>query len=332
MNSNADLEQATHTCLQCDQHLDEIARLRDELAQLRKESWLKPTVKRSTLAAVGTFLLAFASNVPLITFVLFGKVDADTQWLFYALWGIAIGAPWAQWSFVGIFCMLCDRPLGQRVLMYLALGTLMAAMTFVCSVVIDADDRDTLHVGYAAPFLSIVMVAPVFVARLLRRWVIARRESEVAARPVSLSSYFMMMTVIGIALAMMRFFPWRVITRDFTEAIPYLLVFGGPLLAVGCLHLWMLPNVLGSRGVRSVRWSQWSLLGLTMFVGSLSSVGGYATYLTISERRFTNGHWDAVVQLTLLSMSLLISALIVIASGYYWLRLLDYELRTTRGG
>ncbi|MBC8352794.1 MAG: hypothetical protein H8E66_12440 [Planctomycetes bacterium] len=326
MDSDAQFEPTTVTCPRCDEHLKEISRLQDELAQLRQTTWPKPGIKWSTLAAVGTFLFATVPNLPWVVLDLWGGPTGEAEWLFYILWGMAIGALWAQWSLLGIFCMLSDQSLLQRVLLFVAMGSVFAGMTFISSVIVDTSDRDTAYLGYASPFLTIVIVIPVFVARSLCRWTIMRRASKAAARPMSLSSYILMMTVLGITLATIKFFPWQEIAGDMTDAIPWLLVFGGPLFGVGCLHSWTLPKLLGLPDTRSVRWPQWLLLCAIILVSTLSSIASFAAYVAGAFEPSIG--LDQVFRLFPLPISLLGSALIVIAAGYYWLCILDYELRT----
>lgn len=314
--------QSTRACPQCEQHLLEISRLQDEIAQLREDSWSKPTARWSTRAAIGTFLFATLPNIPFVIFEASGVADGHFEPLIYTLWGLTIGSFWAQWSLLGVFCMLWDQRVLQRVLVYFGLGSTFVAMTFVCTVAVDAGDQDVSYFGYASPFLSIAILIPAFVARSTRRWTITQRNSTTVARPVSLSSYLLLMTVIGVFLAVVKFFPWREIADNLESATPYLLVFGGPLLSVGCLHVWMLPRFLGHRTTRSASWRQWLLLGMMVLFGVVFSVGGFAGFLIIDDQL----DWREVLTLTPLPLSLLISATVVIAAGCCWLRLLDYEL------
>ncbi|HUG69201.1 MAG TPA: hypothetical protein VMM76_15730 [Pirellulaceae bacterium] len=125
----------------------------------------------------------------------------------------------------------------------------------------------------------------------------------------------------------MKLFPWRNLASTMDDVRLILLVFVGPLVAIGILHWWLLPKMLGPRHGRAISWKQWLLLGLIVTSACCSSIVGYATYISFA-RKFD---WDQVTQVSALPIALVIAATIFTAAGYFWLRMLDYELRTALG-
>jgi len=316
-------KQSTTACPQCEQHLEEFARLRVELTVLHGERGRRHSAGWWCRAGLGVLLLTTLPHIPRIGCYIREQADPDIAWGWLALWGLSIGLHWAQWSLIGIFYMLHEGPLWQRSLMYVGLSSIATTGTFLVVVLVPSNDHEMLYLAYAGPILAVVMAIPVFLARAFRRWTLAHRSSKADARPMSLASYLTVMTVLGVALTAMKLFPWREIATDLDGAVDYLLVFCGPLIAIGCLHLWLLPKMLGPRRGRSMSWKQWLLLGLIVSVGFLSSIGGFAARLSYAR----NFNWDLVAQVSALPLALITATTIFTAAGYDWLRMLDYELR-----
>lgn len=319
-------KQPTVACPQCEQHLEEIARLRAEVARLREQKTHLRSTRWWWLAAMGVFLLA---TLPHLAAIVIHIVDVDLydEWPGYAFWGATIGLPWAQWSLIGIVCMLHEGPLWKRVLSYVGLAAVTVVATSLLMSFVDIGDEDMLYLGYASPFLSVAVVIPAFLARVLRRWTLVHRTSKAPARPTSLATYLAVMTVFGVTFTAMKFFPWDTIATTAEDMSAYLLVFGGPLIALGLLHLWFLPNVLAAGERPSILGGPLIMLGLIAAFGIGSSVAGFVIYLAYSERL----DWSEVALVAALPSTLIITAALFNMAGYFWLRLLGYELRAAAG-
>ena len=323
--------QSKTACPQCKQYLEDIARLQAELAEVRAEQRQRHTAQWWGVAALGVSLLLLLVHAPYIFLELIDQLGigialSESEWIQYALLGTTIGLPWAQWSLIGIFCMLHEGAAWCRALMYVGLCGIAAVTTLLALTLLDFRDDHFFYLACAGPLLTTVMAMPVLLARVLRRWTMTHRNSKAQARRVSVATYLTGMTVLGVVFAVMKFFPWSEIIADLDDVTVYLLVFGGPLIAVGFLHLWMLPAILNPAGVRSVSWKRWLLFGAILVIGSHSSIGGFAIYLSYT-RTFD---WGEVALVAALPITLLISAAVFNAVGYLWLRLLDYELRSAK--
>jgi hypothetical protein len=69
-----------------------------------------------TLAMSGVVLL---STIPPAAILIIYSTDSDflaNQFFAYVMCGMTMGLPWAQWGFVGVYCMLHEAPLWRRCL------------------------------------------------------------------------------------------------------------------------------------------------------------------------------------------------------------------------
>lgn len=181
-------EPSTAAYSRCEKDLDKIVRLRAELDEDHGHRSQCRTARWWGLAALGVLLLTAIPHAPRIMCYIREQVDPGVASGWLALWGLSIGLQWAQWSLIGIFCILHEGPLWQRSLLYVGLGALTAITTYFASMFIDTTDHEMLYLAYAGPMLTIVMAVPVFLARVFCRWTLVLRSSKTVARPMSLSS------------------------------------------------------------------------------------------------------------------------------------------------
>ncbi len=101
-----------------------------------------------------------------------------------------IGIPWAHWSLICIFCMLLEGSTWQRFFVYLDLCAFATVATLIRASLLDIADEEIFQIAYAAPFLTIVIAVPTFLAKGARRWIVARCESNATIRPATTEDYF----------------------------------------------------------------------------------------------------------------------------------------------
>ena len=325
MAAAAATEKESTTCSQCEQHLAEIERLRAELSKLQGDNVQRQSAKWSCLAALGVFLLATTPFLPLAALqVLENAGWTNSEWFAYIFWGVSIGLPWAQWSLLGTICMLHHGPLWQRALIWVGLAGCTGMAMLLAITVLENDPEDVLIVGWAAPLLAVVIIFPTFMARVLRRWTLAERNAKAVPRPVSLKSYLALMAVLGIVFTAAKFFPWRIMASDAEEVAIYLVLFGGPLMAMSFAHVWLLPTILRTREAYSPSWIQWLLAPLVLATTTAASVGGFMVVAPQAVQP------DELWLIAGLIASVPCAGTLLIAGGYFWLRMLGYELLTSR--
>lgn len=309
------------TCPQCEQHVAEIERLRAELSKLQGQQVPPAVIKWWGLAASGVFLLAVAPCVPLLISASLDDVSGLPDSIAHVIWGVSIGLPWAQWSFVGILCMLHQGPLWQRVLMHIGLSLGNGLTLLVAVTVLEAKPEELLAVGWLAPVLAVAIMIPTFVARVLRRWTLAHQGTKTVARPVSLVSYLALMAILGIVVTIAKFISWDWFAADAKMATIFLVVFGGPLVAMSFLHLWLLPKILQTRERYSVPTLQWLLLLLVFTVPTVVSLVGFRLVETRPTANAMELLWIAGLILSIPCAGGMLST-----AGYFWLRMLGYRL------
>ncbi len=308
-------------CPRCENRLDEITRLKAELSEMRlardgarsRACWM--------FAALGVFLLATLPHVPLIGLRWLEERGIYDQWILFPLFGLLVGLPWAQWSFIGVVSMLYQSRLWQRVLVCIALSATAGLTLAIVVSVTDSEHSEILAIANLGPLLTVAIAMPPFVARMFRRWTLAPQSVHAAARPVSLCSYLVLMAVVGIAVAVPRFIiQVSNIGPAWEDLVIYLAVFSAPLVAMGCLHVLLLPAILTTQTPCSISWRRW--LGLAAIV-AVSCVASSAAFAAVQGFRV----WELLV-FSMLPLVLLVCGGTFLAAGFYWLRMLDLELVT----
>lgn len=311
-------------CPGCAERDAELRRLRLELASRRQQDADRRGFQWWCILIFG---LAVFLVMPFAVYLLSVSFtdQSDIEWINVIFHAVLWCVPLSQCCLVALVVALHWRPRWQRMgvgVASLFLFVSVASLPFLASNEETYQDLILLAVPLL-PMTVAVSVLPVFVQRALHRWTITSRQDLTQPRPVTLSSYFVLVSLFGLASGVLKLSDWS--EDDFTTVAEafggFLIYFGVPALSIGGLFSVLLPAILQRTGQRFLTWAR-RLIG----IGVASAAGPLLLGVAILALDGESLSWSVVAYLLSYCLAITVGTFLVAATSIIWLRLLDYRL------
>ncbi len=312
-------------CPSCIERDAELKQLRHELAALRSETVQGRQFQWTCILIVGLGLfLTMPLTIYMLSILFTDQFKAE--WLDLAFHSLLWSIPISQTCLVALIAIVHWRPRWQRVaagaaflLLFIGIGS----APFRASA--EEEYRELIRMVIPLlPMTIAISLLPIFVLRMFRRWTITTESplTPASARPVSLSSYFLLLSLFALASGWLK-----VVNSDgnfstIAEAVGgFLIYIGVPGLSTGGLFTVLLPAILQRTGQHPLKWIQ----RLTA-IGLAAAAGPMLLGIAILVVDGQSLSWQVVLYLLTYCLATMSGAFLVATAAIIWLRMLDYRL------
>lgn len=311
-------------CPGCIERDKEIRRLQEELAAFRGESTKPRGFGWWCLLALGLCVLALSPHMAILSFTLLAELGAD-PWM-SAAQGVVYGVVVSQYAVVGLIVALHWRPRWQR----LVGGVVVAGFFGLVTAVPYFSSSESLFYALApvVPTAIVISTCPSLIQRALFRWTIAFRGQSIPPSPLTLSSYFALVGLCGLALGCLRLTDSSFFGQDSRGVLVaiFLMYVGVPAATTGCLFAVLLPTIL-QRGPRP-----WITRALRLIATIVVTAAGPLVLCLVIWALGSDDlplEKDTLLYVSSHCIGVAAIAIVVAVATFLWMRLLGYQLLST---